>query len=82
MQIKFASIMVKDQNAALLFYTKMLGFTKKADIPMGKYRWLTVESSEGIAGVELVLESMAFAPAHGRGPSSSPPSTSRQKWPA
>ena len=56
MQIKFVSVMVHDQNAALEFYTAILGFTKMADIPMGEYRWLTVTSPEGVAGVELLLE--------------------------
>lgn len=63
MQLKFISISVKDQAVALDFYTRILGFQKMADIPMGNYRWLTVTSPDGIEGVELVLESMAFEPA-------------------
>ncbi|HUU33273.1 MAG TPA: VOC family protein [Vicinamibacterales bacterium] len=63
MQLKFISLMVRDQEAALRFYTEVIGFTKMADIPMGEYRWLTVTSPAGIAGVELVLEPMAFPPA-------------------
>jgi catechol 2,3-dioxygenase-like lactoylglutathione lyase family enzyme len=63
MQIKFASVMVDDQEKALRFYTTMLGFVKMADIPMGQYRWLTVVSPEGVEGVELVLEPMGFPPA-------------------
>ena len=63
MQIKFVSVMVADQAQALEFYTKVLGFRKMADIPMGEYRWLTVISPDGIEGVELVLEPMAFEPA-------------------
>jgi catechol 2,3-dioxygenase-like lactoylglutathione lyase family enzyme len=63
MQIKLTSLMVRDQTAALRFYTDVLGFTPCADIPMGDYRWLTVTSPDGVAGVELVLEPMAFAPA-------------------
>jgi catechol 2,3-dioxygenase-like lactoylglutathione lyase family enzyme len=62
MQIKFVSIMVQDQDAALKFYTGVLGFQKMADIPMGQYRWLTVTSPDGLAGVELVLEPMGFPP--------------------
>jgi catechol 2,3-dioxygenase-like lactoylglutathione lyase family enzyme len=62
MQIKFTSVMVDDQDKALLFYTSVLGFTKMADIPFGKSRWLTVTSPEGAAGVELVLEAMSFPP--------------------
>jgi catechol 2,3-dioxygenase-like lactoylglutathione lyase family enzyme len=63
LRIKFVSVMVEDQARALEFYTKMLGFEKMADIPMGEHRWLTVTSPEGIEGVELVLEPMAFPPA-------------------
>ena len=63
MQIKFVSVMVEDQSRALDFYTKILGFEKMADIPMGEHRWLTVTSPEGIDGVELVFEPMAFPPA-------------------
>jgi catechol 2,3-dioxygenase-like lactoylglutathione lyase family enzyme len=63
MQIKFVSLLVDDQEQALRFYTDKLGFEKASDIPMGEYRWLTVTSPEGVAGAELVLEPMAFAPA-------------------
>ena len=63
MQIKFVSVMVEDQKKALEFYTSVLGFEKMADIPMGGYRWLTVTSPDGMAGVELVLEPMSFPPA-------------------
>ena len=63
MQLKFISVMVQDQEHALDFYTSVLGFEKMADIPLGEYRWLTVTSPDGIAGVELVLEPVAFAPA-------------------
>jgi predicted enzyme related to lactoylglutathione lyase len=63
MQLKFMSLMVSDQESALHFYTDVLGFVKMADIPLGKYRWLTVVSKDGIEGVELVLEPMEFPPA-------------------
>jgi predicted enzyme related to lactoylglutathione lyase len=63
MQITLSSLLVDDQDRALRFYTGMLGFEKKHDIPMGSFRWLTVTAPEGMAGVELVLEPMAFAPA-------------------
>jgi catechol 2,3-dioxygenase-like lactoylglutathione lyase family enzyme len=63
MQLKFMSVMVQDQEAALAFYTGKLGFVKMADIPMGAYRWLTVISHDGVEGVELVLEPMGFPPA-------------------
>jgi catechol 2,3-dioxygenase-like lactoylglutathione lyase family enzyme len=63
MQIKFVSMLVDDQQKALQFYTTVLGFEKMADIPMGEYRWLTVKSPDGVVGVELVLEPMAFPPA-------------------
>jgi catechol 2,3-dioxygenase-like lactoylglutathione lyase family enzyme len=63
MQITLASIFVNDQDHALRFYTSMVGFVKKTDIPMGAFRWLTVTSPDGVEGVELVLEPMAFPPA-------------------
>jgi predicted enzyme related to lactoylglutathione lyase len=63
MQIKLTSVMVDDQDKAFRFYTTILGFEKKADIPMGQFRWLTVTSPEGAEGVELLLEPMAFPPA-------------------
>jgi catechol 2,3-dioxygenase-like lactoylglutathione lyase family enzyme len=63
MQIKLTSVPVDDQDSALHFYTAVLGFVKKNDIPMGPFRWLTVSSPEGVEGVELVLEPMGFPPA-------------------
>jgi catechol 2,3-dioxygenase-like lactoylglutathione lyase family enzyme len=56
MRIKLTSIMVEDQDKALKFYTEMLGFQKKHDIPVGEYRWITVVSPEGPDDLELVLE--------------------------
>jgi catechol 2,3-dioxygenase-like lactoylglutathione lyase family enzyme len=52
----FCSVMVDDQGKALEFYTKVLGFVKKKDIPMGEARWLTVVSPEPPDEVELLLE--------------------------
>ncbi len=63
MQIKLNSVMVDDQNKALKFYTEVLGFVKKFDIPMGEFRWLTVVSPDGPDDLELVLEPMGFPPA-------------------
>lgn len=63
MKIIVTSVMVDDQDKALTFYTEMLGFVKKLDIPMGDCRWLTVVSPEGPADVELLLEPMGFGPA-------------------
>ena len=63
MKIKLNSILVNDQEKALKFYTEVLGFEKKTDIPMGEYRWLTVVSADEPEGTELVLEPNAFAPA-------------------
>jgi catechol 2,3-dioxygenase-like lactoylglutathione lyase family enzyme len=56
MRIVVASVYVDDQAAALDFYTGVLGFVKKRDIPMGNARWLTVVSPEAPDGVELLLE--------------------------
>ena len=63
MKIKVTSIYVDDQEKALRFYTTVLGFVKDKDIPMGPFRWLTVNSPEGAPGVEVVLEPMSFPPA-------------------
>jgi predicted enzyme related to lactoylglutathione lyase len=63
MKIKWTSILVNDQKKALKFYTEILGFVKKTDVPMGEYSWLTVVSKEEPDGVEVVLEPMGFAPA-------------------
>src|SRR6478736_10013403 len=63
MKIKLASVLVEDQEKALKFYTEVLGFIKKTEIPMGKHKWLTVVSKEERDGVELVLEPIAFEPA-------------------
>jgi|SRR5262245_6087712 len=56
MRIKLTSIMVDEQDKALRFYTDVLGFTKKHDIPVGEYRWITVTSPEGPDDLELALE--------------------------
>ena len=56
MRIKLTSIMVDDQDKAIRFYTDVLGFRKKHDIPVGEYRWITVTSPEGPDDLELALE--------------------------
>jgi len=56
MRIKLTSIMVNDQDKALKFYTEVLGFKKKHEIPVGAYKWLTVVSPEGPEDLELSLE--------------------------
>jgi catechol 2,3-dioxygenase-like lactoylglutathione lyase family enzyme len=56
MRIVVTSVLVDDQEKALRFYTDVLGFEKKHDIPMGDARWLTVVSPEDRDGTELLLE--------------------------
>jgi catechol 2,3-dioxygenase-like lactoylglutathione lyase family enzyme len=56
MRIKLSSVLVDDQDKALNFYTEILGFIKKADIPMGEARWLSVVSPQAPDEVELLLE--------------------------
>ena len=56
MKISLSSICVTDQAKALQFYTQILGFQKKTDIPMGEFSWLTVVSPQAPDGVELALE--------------------------
>lgn len=56
MRIKLATILVEDQNHALRFYTEVLGFEKRTEIPMGPYKWITLTSPEGNEDLELSLE--------------------------
>lgn len=56
MRINLASVFVDDQEKALRFYTEVLGFVRRADVPLGEYRWLTVVSPEQPDGTELLLE--------------------------
>jgi catechol 2,3-dioxygenase-like lactoylglutathione lyase family enzyme len=56
MRIVVTSVFVDDQAKALAFYTDILGFKKKQDVPMGEHRWLTVVSPEDPDGTELLLE--------------------------
>jgi catechol 2,3-dioxygenase-like lactoylglutathione lyase family enzyme len=56
MRINLASVLVDDQEKALRFYTEVLGFEKRTELPLGEARWLTVVSPEDPAGTELLLE--------------------------
>lgn len=56
MKIVVTSVLVDDQAKALRFYTDVLGFQPKEDVPLGEHRWLTVVSPHAPDGVELVLE--------------------------
>lgn len=56
MKIYVTSIFVDDQAKALDFYTEILGFEKKHDIPLGNHRWLTVTGAGDADGTELLLE--------------------------
>ena len=56
MRINLTSVLVDDQEKALRFYTDVLGFVKKTDVPVGEARWLTVVSPDEPAGTELLLE--------------------------
>jgi catechol 2,3-dioxygenase-like lactoylglutathione lyase family enzyme len=55
-RITLTSVLVDDQAKALAFYTDVLGFVKKNDVPVGEHRWLTVVSPDDPDGVELLLE--------------------------
>jgi catechol 2,3-dioxygenase-like lactoylglutathione lyase family enzyme len=56
MRIYVTSVFVDDQDKALKFYTEVLGFVKKTEIPLGDARWLTVVAAEDPEGTELLLE--------------------------
>ena len=63
MKVKLTSILVDNQDEALKFYTEILGFIKKTEVPLGEHKWLTVVSKEEPDGVEVLLEPMGFGPA-------------------
>jgi catechol 2,3-dioxygenase-like lactoylglutathione lyase family enzyme len=64
MRIKLTSVPIDDIDRALKFYTEVMGFVKKHDIPLGgDARWVTVVSPEDPNGVELLLEPNATYPA-------------------
>ena len=56
MKINLASVLVDDQEKALRFYTEVLGFKEKVNVPLGEHRWITVVSPEDPDGTELLLE--------------------------
>jgi catechol 2,3-dioxygenase-like lactoylglutathione lyase family enzyme len=56
MRVNLTSVLVDEQDKALRFYTEVLGFTRKHDVPMGEFRWITVVSPEDPDGTEIVLE--------------------------
>jgi catechol 2,3-dioxygenase-like lactoylglutathione lyase family enzyme len=63
MRIGLTSVPIGDYDQALAFYTGVLGFEKKRDIPLGDgARWLTVVSPDDPDGTELLLEPNAEYP--------------------
>ncbi len=56
MKIKLTSVFVNNQDRALRFYTEVLGFVKKMELPVGDFKWITVVSPEEPNGTELTLE--------------------------
>lgn len=63
-KIKLTSVPIDDYDKALQFYTEVLGFVKKQDMPLGgDVRWLTVVSPAEPNGTELLLEPNATYPA-------------------
>jgi catechol 2,3-dioxygenase-like lactoylglutathione lyase family enzyme len=62
-RVKLMSILVNDQNRARRFYTDVLGFRIKHDIPIGEAAWLTLVAPDDAGGVELLLEPAAGHPA-------------------
>ena len=64
MKIRLTSVSISNYDKALKFYTEVLGFVKKRDIPLGHgLRWLTLVSPEEPEGTELLLEPNAKYPA-------------------
>src|SRR3954453_17611256 len=63
MRFHHFSVLVDDQDNSLKFYTEMLGFVKKLDMPMGRYRWLTLVQADEPGGMAMLLEPNAHPPA-------------------
>jgi catechol 2,3-dioxygenase-like lactoylglutathione lyase family enzyme len=64
MKIKLSSVSIDNYDKALKFYTEILGFVTKRDIPLGDgARWITVVSPDEPNGTELLLEPNAEYPA-------------------
>jgi predicted enzyme related to lactoylglutathione lyase len=63
MKITLTSVLVDDQAKALAFYTEVLGFRKKTDVPLGEHRWLTVVSPEEPDGVRFTQPPAQMGPA-------------------
>lgn len=64
MKIRLESVSIGDYDKALKFYTEVLGFVPKHDIPLGGgARWITVVSPQEPNGTELLLEPNAEYPA-------------------
>lgn len=61
-RVHITSVPVDNQDKALKFYTKILGFIKKTEIPMGEHKWLTVVSPMEQGSIELLLEPLGFEP--------------------
>ena len=56
MRLNFVTLFVEDQRKALDFYTGVLGFVTRHDVPLGDDFWTTVVSPESPDGPELLLE--------------------------
>jgi catechol 2,3-dioxygenase-like lactoylglutathione lyase family enzyme len=56
MRIHLTSIFVDHQDKALRFYTEVLGFEKKEEVPVGEFRWLTLVAPDEHDGTQLLLE--------------------------
>lgn len=60
MRVRLNSIVVDDQDKAVKFYTEVLGFVIKTDIPAGGARWITLVPPDEREGPELVLEPSGY----------------------
>ena len=55
-RLNLMSVLVDDQDKAHRFYTQVLGFVTKTDMPLGDNKWITVVSADEPDGAELLLE--------------------------
>jgi catechol 2,3-dioxygenase-like lactoylglutathione lyase family enzyme len=55
-KIAVTGVFVSDQDRAQRFYTEVLGFETRQDVPVGEHRWITVGTPGGSGDTELLLE--------------------------
>lgn len=59
-RLRHVTVIVRDQDAALRFYSEILGMEVREDRRMGEFRWLTVAPANGDVAIVLQRPSAPF----------------------